>query len=224
MEDINEFETGPWVNELLQVRLPDDENPGNYRSRIDDIVEKKLLVTWPTEKGVYLPLHVDQMLNFSVVRDSNAYAFSGLVDTVAQEPKPVVSIIVSSPVERIQRRQDFRVKCLIPLEVVATPAETSVGLQAAALTMKTATYDLSASGISLRTAKLIPEGTLPDIKIALPDGGPTIETTCKVVHCFAPPENPNKFHIGIKFQKIEENNKARIVRFIYRTQLKSIRC
>jgi len=145
------------------------------------------------------------------------------VDKTATEPLPMVIIIVSSNVERIQRRQDFRVKCLIPLEIDITFPETSDGSPSEVLHMKTATYDLSASGVSLRILRMIPEGTLSEVKISLPDGGNPIETSCRVVHCFAPPENPNKYHIGIQFLEIEENNRARIVRYIYRIQLKRIR-
>jgi len=223
LEDTNELELEFTINELLRVRLPDDPNSKDYYSRIEDIVEEKLVVTLPTDNsGTPLPVHPDQMLGFSMVREGIVYSFNGLVDKVVDQPLPVVTIIVSSTIERVQRRQDFRVKCLLPIEIVATLPEISDELQPTALHLKTNTYDLSASGVSLRIATLIPDGTFPLITLSLPDGGPPIKVSCLVVHSFPPPENLDRFHIGMKFINLEENNKARIVRFIYRTQLKRV--
>jgi c-di-GMP-binding flagellar brake protein YcgR len=223
LEDIDESEPRLAINALLRVQLPDDRKPTSYYCRIEDISKEILMVTWPTDKGRQMPIHPEQMLSFSIVHNGNAYSFNGMVDKLISEPLPVAAIIVSSPIQRVQRRQDFRAKCLIPLELIATLPETSGGLHQADLHMKTNNYDLSASGISLRSATAIPEGTLPVIKLSIPDSEPPIKVSCRVVHCFVPQENPNKFHIGMQFLKLEENSRARIVRFIYRTQLKRVR-
>ena len=222
MEDTNDLEPKLMINELVKVRIPDGKNPGNYYSRIEDAVKKMLIMTLPADNGAPLTIQPDQKLGFSLVREGSAYSFNGFVDSISKEPQPVVTIIISSAIKRIQRRQDYRVKCLIPLEVVATLSETSGGLHKAKLHLKTNTYDLSASGVSLRTSTAIAVGTLPVIKISLPDGAPPMKTSCRVVHCFAAPENQNKFHVGIQFLKLEEDNRARLVRFIYRAQSKRV--
>jgi len=224
LEEANELELELTVNELLRVQLPDDPNSDNYYSRIENIEGKMLSVTLPTDnRGAPLPIHPDMMLSFSLVRDGNAYAFNGLVDKVPDRPLPVVTIIVSSAIERIQRRQDFRVKCLIPVEIIAALPEVSSELKPTVLRLKTSTYDLSASGVSLRISMSIPVGTFPLIILSLPDEGSRIRVSCRVVHCFAAPDNTGRFHIGIQFMNLEENNRARIVRFVYRSQLKGIR-
>ena len=222
MEYTDELEHGFMINELLRVQLPDDVNSRSYYSRIEDVAEKTLIVTWPTDGGVTLPAHPDQMLSFALVRDGVAYSFNGLVDTIAGEPLPVLKIIITSPIQRIQRRQDFRVKCLIPIEIVATLPKTLTEESPSTLHLRAKTYDLSASGVSLRTMKIIPEEAFPTIKLSLPDGDQPIKTTCQVAHCFVVPENPEMFHIGIRFLDLEEKNRARIARFVYRTQVKRI--
>jgi c-di-GMP-binding flagellar brake protein YcgR len=214
------------VNELLQVQRPGDPTPGNYRSRIEDIVEEKLVVAWPSDGGLRLPVHPDQMLGFSLVRAGNAYYFSGLVDSATDTPLPLVTVIVSSAIQRVQRRQDFRIKCLIPIELVgALPNSptSSPDASPAMLRLKTHTYDLSASGVAIRSETLIPDGTLPEVRLSLPDGGPAMKILCRVTHCSVVPENPNMYHAGIQFIDINEKEKARIVRFVYRTQLKGLR-
>src|ERR1039458_344204 len=94
------------INELLQVQLQDDPSPSTYRSRIENIIDEKLVATWPTTAGIRMPVHADQMLNFSLVRDGNAYAFTGLVDSTATEPLPQITVIINSEIHRVQRRQN----------------------------------------------------------------------------------------------------------------------
>jgi c-di-GMP-binding flagellar brake protein YcgR len=219
----HEPETKLMVNDLLLAQRPDDLDPGKYRSRIEDIVEEKLVINWPTEKGIRLPVRPDQMLSFSMTRDGNAYSFRGLVDTTSREPVPLVTVIVTSAIQRIQRRQYVRVKCTIPLVVIFPSEENPEGEKPPTPPLNTNTYDLSAIGVSIRSKSAIAEGTLLNIKLSLPDEGPPIDTPCRVRHCFAAPENLNIFHVGMNFLRITENNKARIVRFVYDTQLKRLR-
>jgi len=241
------------VNELLQVQCPDEGYAGIYRSRIEDIVEEKLMVAWPSDGGFRLPVHLDQMLDFSLVRNNNAYTFSGMVDGTSDEPLPLVTIIISSAIQRVQRRQDFRVKCLLPIEVIGTLPETSKeaskepdaeapkpaelaeptpeaperpeasDARPVTLRLKTHTYDLSASGVSIRSEAVVPDGALLNVKISLPDDGPLMRIPCQATHCSVVPENPNIYHAGIRFLGIDEKDKARIVRFVYRTQLQGLR-
>lgn len=211
------------INELLHVQVPEALNPGNYSCRIQDILDNSMEVTWPLDNGAPLSLHLEQVLDFSVVREGNAYSFNGKVINIVKEPQPLVTVIVSSAIEPVQRRQDFRLRCLIPIEVVAVLAETSSGLHQARLRLKTNTFDLSASGVSLHSATIIPSGTLPVIKLSLPDGAQPLKLSCRVAHCFVSPENPEKYHIGIQFISLSDNDRTRIVRFIYRTQVKRVR-
>jgi len=211
------------INELLRAQIPNDPKPGNYYSRVENIAEKIMVTTWPTENGVPLPVRTGQTLDFSMVRKEDAYSFRGLVDNIEREPTPLVTVVISSEIHRIQRRQDFRVKCLIPVEAVATLPETRGGLRSSTLRLKTNTYDLSASGLSIRATTAIPEKTLPVVKLSLPDQEPPINAPCRVVHCFVPPDNPCRFHIGMQFTGLDAYTRSRIVRYVHRAQLKRVR-
>ena len=217
--------SGLMINELLQVQVPvpDDGNPGVYRSRVEDIVEEKLMVAWPSDGRMRMPLHQDQILSFSLVRDNNAYSFNGMVDGMSEKPLPLVTIIISSAIERVQRRQDFRVKCLIPVEIIGTLPVSSGASCPVILRLKTHASDLSASGISVSSEVAIPTNIMPEIRFSLPDDKPLIKILCRVTHCFAIPGNSTAYHSGIQFLDINEKDKARIVRFVYRTQLQGLR-
>ena len=211
------------VNDLLQVRIMDDPNSPTYRSRVNDFSEGRLVIAWPTNSGMRLLLHADQLLDFSFIKDGSPYVFKGLVDENRVEPLPELTIILSSTISQVQRRNDFRVKCLIPVEVAGTIREDPRSDATTALNAKTVSNDLSASGISIRLAKRVPEGTLINIKLSLPDNGPPISIPCTVVYSDYQTENQVLFRTGIRFLAISAAERARIVRFLYRTQLQGLR-
>ena len=220
---IAELKSRITVNDLLQVRIMDDPNSPTYRSRVNDFSEGRLVIAWPTNSGMRLLLHADQLLDFSFIKDGSPYVFKGLVDENRVEPLPELTIILSSTISQVQRRNDFRVKCLIPVEVAGTIREDPRSDATTALNAKTVSNDLSASGISIRLAKRVPEGTLINIKLSLPDNGPPISIPCTVVYADYQSENQVLFRTGIRFLAISAAERARIVRFLYRTQLQGLR-
>jgi len=211
------------INDILQVRHMDDAASATYYSRIDDISEGKLILAWPTNGGIRMILHRDQILDFYFVRDGTPNMFSGLVDETRYEPLPQITIILSSAVSQVQRRQNFRVKCLIPVEIAGNIREDPRSDETTVMQIKTVSNDLSASGISVRFAKRIPEGSLVNIKLSLPDSGPPISIPCSVIYSEYLTENQILYRTGIRYLTITEAERARIVRYVYRTQLQGLR-
>ena len=223
-EEIKSFIT---VNDLLMTRSMDDANRDNFHSRINDISEGKLVVAWPTYNGVRLLIHRDQILEFSFVREGVPYSFTGLIDETHLEPLPQITVILCSSIMRVQRRENYRIKCLVPVEICGTIKEHSRDRsqeeQVSIVDFKTTTYDISASGISIRYYRFFPEGTPLEAKLALPDNKPVIKVPCCVVHSENLMENTVQYRTGMHFLMISEWERARIVRYVYRTQLKGLR-
>jgi len=209
------------INELLKVRVADDVKSATYRSRIEDLSEGKLIIAWPTHGGMRMVVRRDQILDFSFTRDAVPHEFSGLVDEMNTAPLPLLTIIPSSAITRVQRRQNFRVMCLIPVEIAGSVANPH-SKPATPLVIHTITNDLSASGMSIRYSKPIPENTLVDVKLSLPDKAPTIRIPCRVMYCDSPPGKQTLYRTGLRYLAISESERARIVRFVYRTQLKGL--
>jgi c-di-GMP-binding flagellar brake protein YcgR len=212
------------MNALLQVRLEGDKDSSGYHSRVEDIFESRLVISWPTNKGIKLPVHVNQVLDLSLVRDGIPYAFRGLVEKTTSEPIPQVTLTLSSSVIRVQRRQNVRVKCFATVEVTGTISADIAGSEGKPqiVTFKIATYDLSAGGMSIRHSTQIPEGTLLEAKLELPDRGPLIKIPCRVVHSEKIPRSTNMYHTGILFLALSESERSRIVRHLYRKQIEGI--
>jgi c-di-GMP-binding flagellar brake protein YcgR len=207
------------INDTLQVRDPEEEIPTTYYSRIDNIVDGKLVIAWPTNAGIRLIVRPDQILDFSFMSNGVPSAFTGLIDETAMEPIPKITIILSSAVKKVQRRQNYRIKCLIPLEITGSIAEGSQDATGSSMHIQTTTYDLSASGLAVRHPKRIPEGSLVEIKLGIPDNKPAIKAPCRIIYSEAFAENTKLYRTGIQYLVISEAERARIVRYVYRTQL-----
>jgi c-di-GMP-binding flagellar brake protein YcgR len=210
------------VNELLQVRILDDPNTATYYSRINDVSEGRLSISWPTNAGMRLLVHRDQMLDFYFLRDEVPHEFTGMVDDMNSDSLPQITIILSSAITKVQRRQNFRIKTLIPVEITGSYQDPK-DQAAKALNIRTITCDLSASGMAIRHAKKIPEGALLEAKLGLPDGGAAIKIPCQAIYSDDPSDQQNLFRTGLRYLALSESERARIVRYVYRTQLKGLR-
>ncbi len=209
------------INDLLQIQIPDDPNSLSYKSRVDDIVLGKLLVPWPTDGGVPIPIHQNQTLTVSFVRDDAVYTFSGIVEDRKKEPAAQLWLRPAGPPERIQRRHFFRVKSALPVELLGQQqsldeddATTKV------LSLKALTYDISGSGLSIRHKDSVPAGTLVDCKLVLPEEKSIIKILCKVAHSeriSSATEEP-LYHIGMFYLSIKDPDRTRIVRHVFKVE------
>jgi c-di-GMP-binding flagellar brake protein YcgR len=211
------------VNDLLQIKFPDDPQALSCQSRVDDIVEQKILIAWPTERGVYIPIHQNQIMTVSFVRDDAVYTFTAIVEEAERIPLPRLAIRAAGPCERIQRRQFFRAKLVAQVELVgqisAAAADES---KPKAVSFKTHTYDLSGSGMSIRQKTSIPTGTVLEAKLTLPGEPSAIKVLCKVVHCsnLSASTEESLYHLGLHFLSIREADRTLIVRHVFRSQIR----
>jgi len=217
----NDIKTYIAVNERLQVRQLDAPDTATYYSRINEVVEGKLMVAWPTHNGVRMLVHRDQILDFYITRGDVPHEFTGLVDELYTTPLPQIAVILSSAVRRVQRRQNFRIKCLMPVEISGTIQDPRDG-STTKVEIRTVTCDLSASGLAIRYSKSIPEGAEVEVQLTLPDEGPAIKIPCRVIYSETPAENQFLYRTGLRYLAINESERARIVRYVYRTQLKGL--
>jgi c-di-GMP-binding flagellar brake protein YcgR len=211
------------VNDILQVKIKSDEFSGNYYTRVNNIEDGKIIVSWPTHRGIRLPVHRDQILEFFFLRNGIPCVFNALIEDTDPGPIPQVTIIPTSAIIQRQRRENFRIKSIIPVEIWGTiPGSDSNGFTDSVVAIKEVTYDLSASGFSVRYSEAILEGTILEAKIELPDDGPRIKMPCQIAYCEEVFGHLSLYQIGVRYLDLSERERARIVRYLYRTQLRSL--
>ncbi len=84
------------------------------------------------------------------------------------------------------------------------------------------TKDISISGISLPTSMKIDEGEKLELRIKLPRDSNPIYATAQVVWS-QPAQTQADFDLGLKFVKINDIDKSRILEYIYNEWLKDKR-
>jgi len=211
-------------NEILQVRIPNDPTTTTYYTRVMSISGGVLTVPWPTDRGIRLIARKGDCLDFYFIRGGIPHVFSGIVDkTDPTGPLPQITIITVDPARKIQRRQNCRVKCMLPIEVVSTIREDPSDPSSPMLVLRTVTSDISAGGISFRHAKQLPPGAQLNLTLTIPDGRQPINIPCVVIYSEYFSEHQLLYRTAVRFIALGESDRARIVRFIYRTQLKGVR-
>jgi len=211
----------PEINDLLQIKSPDDPNSPSSQSRVDDIVEDRLLIAWPTEEGVLVPIHQNQSLTISFVRDDTIYTFTGIIEETMRSPFNRVTVRPASSAERIQRRQFFRIKLVLPVDFLLQESSPDDGNSAPKVhALKAMTYDISRSGLSIRHKESIPSGTAREAKFSLPGEKFVIKVVCQVVHCtnLSASTEESLHHIGMHFLAISEADRTRVVRHVFKAQ------
>ncbi len=209
------------VNDLLQVQLPDDPASLSLRSRVDDISGDRVFIAWPTDLGIRVPIHKHQTLTLCFTRDDAVYAFTGIVEHMWRTPLAQLSLLVIGPPQRIQRRQFFRVKSILPVEFFGElpgvdrddPAPKIIAIQ-------THTHEISGSGLAIRHRCSIPAGTLLDTKLAVASENSKMKILCKVVHAsqICAQTDSSLYHVGMFFLSIREADRTRIVRHVFRVE------
>lgn len=211
------------INDSLQVTVAEEKNSSNYYSRVNDFQEGRIVIAWPTQRGIRLPARRNQKLVFTFLHNGIPFVFSGIVDETNSGSLPEITVIPFGPVVKTQRRHNFRVKCLVPVELSWTEysPDSNKGRERVER-IKTSTYDLSAGGIGIRWQKAIPEDTPVEIRLDIPDDGPLMKIPCRIAYAEKLPDNPSMSRIGIQFLAISEREKARIIRYLNRLQIQSL--
>ena len=211
------------LNETLQVRIPDDPNPVTYYSRVLSVNNGVLTIPWPTDRGIRLITHPGEVLEFYFIRGGTPHAFRGLVEAAKTGLMPQLTIVSRGPAQQVQRRQNFRIKCLLPIEIVCKDPDDPDNASAPPLVIKTVSSDISAGGLSFRYVKRMPEGMPVAAKLSLPDDAEPIRTQCIVIYSDYASEFQTLYRTALRFTDINEGERSRIVRFVYRLQLQGLR-
>lgn len=182
--------------------------------------EVTMVVAAPIFEGNIYPVRIGWFMNvYFTVRD-DLFKFRtrvlsrGSKDNIAHLKLELIDDIV-----KIQRREFFRFEYSIPIEyrVVNSIHEEESEKEP----MKPAvTRDLSGGGLCIKLEEQIPLNKIMECRLSLGDLG-EVSFFGKVVRSSNRPEDMKyKYEVGLLFRKIENRDKERIIRFIFREQLR----
>lgn len=221
------------VLDILEIGLPIEiEIPTEntrfadvYFSQVMDIGADYLTVSLPQRQGeVAGGMGLGSEINLRVALEDDAtYLCICRVRNWSRTP-PALVLTFPHLVHRIQRRNFVRVDAAVPLKMTFYDhADKS----ASPFVQGTMTTDLSGGGMLVTSPYPLPIYQDVEIEISLPNilkpEEPLEIVTCKGQICRSKELGPNKFQIGISVTEIEENERDKIVRYIFKYQRESLK-
>jgi c-di-GMP-binding flagellar brake protein YcgR len=213
------------IRDAIQVKANAPGRQTYFDSRLEEVTSGELLISWPRKASLRMPLRELQALLISFSREQRIYEFEASVLDVINEPVPLVAIRATGALRSVQRRDDYRVRIGVPVEL----APRVVGLAGFKESRERIhrilgqTVNLSAGGFSIHLPNPIPIGTIFEIRMTLP-GEPRqpVQITGRVVHCtpmvVAPDAEPVAYDLGFIFSRISETARQRVVKFVFAAQ------
>lgn len=207
------------VNDLIMIRSMEDSSGRAYPSRIEDLQDDVVTLSWPTDAGIRIAIRTNEILYLSYTRADAVYGRQVLVLKVIREPIPVIGVALSGPMERVQRREYVRVQALLPVEMIlTTPVEE--GQDTGIAFLHTNTLDISAGGMSIQHKLSIPHGALYEVKLTIPKIFPPLKLLAKVVRSTTQKDayGARNYRYGLLFLSVAEATRARLVKFAFDVQ------
>ncbi len=207
----------------IQVQAGDANSAPYGESRVEEMADDELIISWPTYAGERIPFREFQTVRISFSREQKTYEFDATVLDVIDDPVPLLSVRPTGPLRTIQRREDVRVRVHVPVELAARV----VGLarykdaRGRAHNIRGETVTLSAGGFAISHPLSIAPGTVFEVKMKLPGEDPELTVSAQVVRCDLlgkSGELAGGFEVGFSFNRISPTARARLVRFIFGLQ------
>lgn len=220
------------------VELRADDGGNVYSSQIQDVLPDDLVVSWPTDRGVQVPVSVGQKVALQMLTCRGIFLLHSEVVAKKIRPIPMLHIARSGDWSRSQLRRNVR------LELTIIPRETRLvwrrqnrhkgdsanGKMPSLDDLKknrafgdpinALIRDLSAGGTLIASATPLERGDILRLRFPLGNGSPNLTVLAEVIwtehDLFA---RKHRYKAGCKFLDLELKEQDRIARFIFAKQL-----
>lgn len=193
-----------------------------YPSLILDFNEGlNLIVGVPQEKGEEVFVDLDERVTVDLFLPDGIRRFQTIVLRRNEASPPALVLAWPKDLERIQRREAFRVGT----ELKAEAAFQSEGMRDRR-GLSGSTLDLSAGGVRLALPEPIAEGTLLDARIAIPGAAAPMQScVARVVRWGERMEAPAsaRFWVACEFIDPSEAFRKEVTRFVFDIQRDQLR-
>ncbi len=199
------------VNQLIDIYMSSSLRSPRYRTRIEEITSKSLIIGMPFDKGVPVFASVGRKIYGKVITDSSPYVFISYLLEKQIAPLPIWIIDYPAEITKIQQREVVRIDVKLNVTVTLIDEED-------ALPEQLIVNDISAGGVRLVSPRTYPNGTKLLVAIKLSDQE-TIEVLGEVIRSEQPLSDASVYWVGVKFTGIHERQRNKIVKFVFQKQL-----
>jgi len=182
-------------------------------SMLQDINSKgELVVTQPMRDGIPIVIRPDDFIRVLFFKEDGCFAFDGEpVNRFKIENADVISIRQISSIEKIQRRQFYRLKIVLPVELKLLDNKEDTPI------LKGYSVDISGNGLRLNIDQKLNVDAIVKCNIKL-NSNESVTVKGRVVRVGLDDKLAYKYDMGITFVDIPNATQDRIVKFIFEEQ------
>ncbi|WP_407307346.1 flagellar brake protein [Desulfosporosinus sp. SB140] len=193
----------------VELAVYEGEYEGKYRTRIEEVGERLLMVGAPYDKGEIVPLREGVVVRLTFWDEVAAYSFEGRIMQRIAIPVPMFVLELPNSVAKVQRRSFVRVPAFFPVVFRTVTKEGLSDLKKATM------LDLSGGGMRFTTEDYVENRSLLYAQLSLPNG--ELQTPVRV--CRAEKiEDSKRYTISVEFHDLPERDRDRIVKCVFDIQ------
>lgn len=213
------------IGEKVQIGL--EGHPQPYPTLLEDILDDgRFIVSSPMYRGIPLPVHEGQEVQFYFYREDGRYCIFSKIDEIFMhnELRLLRLMPLSEPIKQ-QRRESFRLPISLGARICSFDEEA---VQAAkrkeqedANWETTITHNISETGVSIKSRQEYKVGDMVTIWMKIEDGAINEQMNLMGIVRQAEKLDSTKEHayrLGIEFMPYEEAKRRSIAQFILKKQ------
>lgn len=198
------------IGKKIEISITRNEITYVFPSKVEDMTPGNLLVGMPLKGNETFPVALGEKININFLYRDLPYCVDGIVMSKSYHPIPVMLVKLEGTPYKIQRRDYFRLKVSLTVELMEEGSENhSNGL----------IKDLSASGALLAVKKVFRKGDSLIVKFKLGEDllqpRAIVKRVEKQVKSAVYP-----YAIAVHFKDLNEYQKEIIIKFILEEQRK----
>jgi len=186
---------------------------GSFKSSVEDVQNDVVKAAMPSLKGRLVPFPVGLTARLSAIDKMSLYVFYGVVLENKEEDKlPITLFKIQGKIRRVQRRRFLRIK-FVSNGTLKTVENEEIPFMS---------FDISAGGMKIGVSRRLEVGTIITVNFRFEDDLFLNNQEARVVREIESEENANGvFYYGIEFFNMPLSLQDRIMRFIFKLELKS---
>jgi len=201
-------------NKKVFIRVTEGEYQGSYNSRIEEISDDKMVLALPFIGTVPIPVRLGERIFVYSATSDAVYRVSGEVIKRQLEPLPLLHIVISGDVVRVQRRNYVRVPILLNVTYKLKDGEA---------VYNTYTKDISGGGAKIVLPEYLRIRDVIQMRIELPFPESPIDCEGEIVWIdkeerVSGTRSEEIICAGVKFTLIDEKERERLIRFLFNYQ------
>ncbi len=199
------------VNQRLDIIVASQDKDEYYHSRIEEVNEHFMILAMPIRHSIPVSLPPNTEFYGSILDASGRFQFKSIYKAKKMLPIPIWIATLPTNITKVQLRSFVRLDVNVSVSLIESESEHPVP-------QTFITRDLSGGGLCLIAKVPIPPSTPVNLTINLVEQG-TIYAAGVTVRLDKQASDLNLYLISIKFVDIIEQDRSKIIKFIFQKQL-----